>query len=242
VPTDPVEAESDAVLVRSAWRGDGGARAAIWLKYSGLVRSKMRRAIGERDVEDHVQDVFVGLYENLSQLRDPAALRGFLLGIALRIAGTELRRRTHRWWPALTITGDLPEAPISGPDAHDAREILRAFLGVVGRLGPSGSRVFGLRYIEKLEMKQVAQAMDASLATTKRRLNRASARFVAMAERDPVLSEFLPSSPPSRRRGPGGYPLLAHAEAGVRGQTHVLQVTRIGGARPVDAGRSRRIA
>jgi RNA polymerase sigma-70 factor (ECF subfamily) len=187
--------EGDAALVRAAWRGDGGARAAIWFKYSGLVRSKMRRAIGERDVEDHVQDVFVGFYENLAQLRDPGALRGFLLGIALRVAGTELRRRTNRWWLTLTLNGELPESHISGADANDAREILRAFVGVVVRLGPSGSRVFGLRYIENLELKQVAQVMDASLATTKRRLNRASARFLAMAERDPVLSEFLRGRP-----------------------------------------------
>jgi RNA polymerase sigma-70 factor (ECF subfamily) len=191
LPATFVPSDGDAALVQAAWRGDGEARTAIWRKYSGLIRSKMRRAIGERDVEDHVQDVFVGFYENLPQLRDPAALRGFLLGIALRVAGTELRRRSNRWWLTLTLTGDLPDAQTSGDDATDAREILRAFMTVVGRLGPHGGRVFGLRYIENLELKQVAERMNASLATTKRRLYRASARFLAMAQHDPVLSEFL---------------------------------------------------
>jgi RNA polymerase sigma-70 factor (ECF subfamily) len=151
----------------------------------------MRRAIGERDLEDHVQDVFVGLYENLSRLRDPTALRSFIFGIALRVAGSELRRRGSRWWLTLTLTGGLPEPHAVWIDATDAREVLRSFFAIVCKLGAEGGRAFQLRYVENRELKQVARLMNASLTTTKRRLGRASVRFLAMAERDPVLTVFL---------------------------------------------------
>jgi RNA polymerase sigma-70 factor (ECF subfamily) len=151
----------------------------------------MRHAIGERDVDDHVQEVFLALYENLSRLRDPAALRAFILGIARCVAGTELRRRNSRWWLTLTLTGDLPELHASGGADTEAREILRSLYAVVGKLGPEGGRVFQLRYVENRELKQVAKAMNTSLTTTKRRLARASIRFLAMAEQEPLLARFL---------------------------------------------------
>jgi RNA polymerase sigma-70 factor (ECF subfamily) len=155
----------------------------------------MRRTIGDRDVEDCVQEVFLALYESLSRLRDPAALRSFILGIARCVAGTELRRRRSRWWLTLTVTGELPELRTSAGVGTDAREVLRSLLTVLEKLGPHGGRVFALRYIENRELKQVAREMNASLTTTKRRLARASVRFLAIAEQDPSLAGFLRARP-----------------------------------------------
>jgi RNA polymerase sigma-70 factor (ECF subfamily) len=51
--------------------------------------------------------------------------------------------------------------------------------------------VFVLRYVYKLELVDVAAAMDISLATAKRHLSRASLRVFAMAEREPALVDYL---------------------------------------------------
>jgi len=181
----------DAALVRAAWAGDGRAHVAIWRKYSALVRSKVGRSIGGQDAEDHVQEVFLRLFEYLPQLRDPTALRSFLIGITLRVAGTELRRRRCRWWLSLTPTGELPDPRPSADDGSDMREVLGGLLRVIGNLSPYSSRVFELRYIEEKELAEVARTMDISLATAKRHLARASARVFAMAEREPALAGFL---------------------------------------------------
>ncbi len=190
----------DEALVRRAWRRDPGAHAAIWRKYSSLVRSKLGRSVGGQDVEDHVQEVFVRLFEYISQLRDPGALRSFIIGITLRVAGTELRRRRSRWWLRLTPTGELPEPGVMAQGDSDAREVLSRLLVVLGKLTPQSCRVFELRYIEEKELAEVAQAMNISVATAKRYLARVSARVLAMADREPALAGYLKAAP-ARSRG-----------------------------------------
>jgi RNA polymerase sigma-70 factor (ECF subfamily) len=136
-----------------------------------------------------VQEVFLRLFEYLSQLREPTALRSFIIGITLRTAGTELRRRRCRWWLSLTMTGDLPER--GGPDDSETREVVARLLELVGKLNEQSSRVFELRYLEEKELTEVADAMSISLATAKRYLARAAARVFAMAEREPSLAAYV---------------------------------------------------
>jgi RNA polymerase sigma-70 factor (ECF subfamily) len=133
------------------------------------------------------------LFEHLPQLRDPGALRSFIIGITLRVGGTELRRRRCRWWLTITPTGELPEPPISRDDGSDVREVLSRLLAILARLTPHSSQVFELRYVEEKELTDVAKAMKISLATAKRHLARASTCFFAMAEREPALADFVRS-------------------------------------------------
>jgi RNA polymerase sigma-70 factor (ECF subfamily) len=191
-----IDASADDVdLVLAASVGDPRAHVAIWRKYGAMVRSKMGRSVGGHDVEDLVQEVFLRLFEYLPHLRDPAALRSFIIGITLRVAGTELRRRRCRWWLTLTATGELPEPNARTDDGSDAREVLSRLLAVLAKLSPHSCRVFELRFIEDKELADVATALNISLATAKRHLNRASARVHAMAQREPVLAGFVQGGP-----------------------------------------------
>ena len=57
---------------------------------------------------------------------------------------------------------------------------------------PADERIaFALRYIEGMELAQVAVVCDVSLATIKRRLGRAEQRFTAGARGDAVLCRWL---------------------------------------------------
>jgi len=57
---------------------------------------------------------------------------------------------------------------------------------------PPQQRVpFVLRYVEELNLVEVAQACGVSLATTKRRIARARQRLVRAAGRDEVLRAWL---------------------------------------------------
>jgi RNA polymerase sigma-70 factor (ECF subfamily) len=183
-------ATPDEDLARAACEGDPRAAIAIWRRYGVQVRSKLLRWIGAHDLDDHVQEVFSRLFEQLPRLRQPSALRSFLIGITLRVACTELRRR-RRWRLRLTATGELPDLAQHGADDGIAREALSRFEAILGRLAPRSRRVFVLRYVDKLELVDVAAAMDISLATAKRHLSRASLRVFAMAEREPALVDYL---------------------------------------------------
>jgi RNA polymerase sigma-70 factor (ECF subfamily) len=183
----------DDLLAAAACAGDRRAPTIIWKRYSGQVRSKLRQWIGPRDLDDHVQDVFSRLLEQLPRMRQANALRGFLMGITLRVACTELRRR-RRCRLQLTTTGEVPEPRGGGGDPAPAREALWRFDAILQRLGPHARRIFVLRYVEKLELVDVANAMDISLATAKRHLARTSARVSAMVVREPALADYFGSA------------------------------------------------
>lgn len=180
----------DEDLTRAACGGSTRATAIIWRRYAVQVRSKLLRWVGTHDLDDHVQEVFFRLFEQLPRLRQPSALRSFLIGITLRVACSELRRR-RRWRLRLTPTGELPEViEHSTSDDGIAREALVRFEAILGKLAPRTRRVFELRHIDKLELVDVAAEMGISLATAKRHLARASSRVYAMATRDPALVEY----------------------------------------------------
>ena len=60
------------------------------------------------------------------------------------------------------------------------------------RVNTTDRTAFVLRFMEGLELAEVATALGLSLATTKRRLARVWARVILLVERDPVLVEYGP--------------------------------------------------
>jgi RNA polymerase sigma-70 factor (ECF subfamily) len=181
----------DAALARAAADGQPGTAAAVWDRYGTKVQSLMRRLLGPGgDVEDHVQETFIQFFRDVKKLRDPAALRPFLFGIAVRVARSGLRRRRFRRWLSLTDDGVLPDEAAEGVD-DAAREALARFYALLDKLDDKTRLLFVLRYVEGLELTETAEATGVSLATAKRHLAKATARIRAMAGNDPVLAAYL---------------------------------------------------
>jgi RNA polymerase sigma-70 factor (ECF subfamily) len=190
-------AVDDAAVARALGEGSAAAAATVWDRYSGLVRGILRRSIGpDADVEDAVQEVFLRFFRQVGGLRDPGALRPFLIGITLHVVGTELRRRRVRRWLRLTPDGILPEPASDGDDGREARAALRRLYAILDRLDDAGRLTFVLRHVEGMELTEVAAALGTSLATAKRRLARVTARVLAMIERDPALAAYVASLAP----------------------------------------------
>jgi RNA polymerase sigma-70 factor (ECF subfamily) len=189
--------QGDDVLHARACAGDGTATQAIWDSYAPLVRGLLRRVFGPEDeVEDAVHDVFVRLLESVGQVRDGNALRSYIVTIALNTARAELRRRKVRRFfgvgaadsvsPATTMTlagsaSDRPAVQVAGA---------RLFR-ILDALPPEERLMLILRYVEEMELTEVAEASGVSLATVKRRLTKAAARIIARARRDAILTEYL---------------------------------------------------
>src|SRR5262245_26767331 len=98
-PASRLAQADDAELARAAAAGHSAAPGLVWDRFSSLVRGLLRQSLGpQNDVEDQVQEVFLRFFQQVDTLRDPSALRSFLVGITIRVAGTELRRRRVRRW------------------------------------------------------------------------------------------------------------------------------------------------
>jgi RNA polymerase sigma-70 factor (ECF subfamily) len=184
----------DADLARLLAAKDARAAAALWDKYATLVRGVLRRTFGpSADVEDLVQDTFIGLYRTLPGLRDPDALRSFVVGTALRVARSELRRRRVRRWLSLTPTGTLPDAEQTGIADPEARRAVKRLYEVLDKLDDRSRLAYVLRHLEGYELTEVAESLGCSLATTKRALAKAHERVTAMVARDPLLAQYARS-------------------------------------------------
>jgi RNA polymerase sigma-70 factor (ECF subfamily) len=135
------------------------------------------------------QDVFLLALESLSKLENPRALRGWLAQIAVFHARHRIRDRKQ--WSILRFfaPADLPSAPATGHD-YEGSEALRAAYRVLAQLTADERIAFALRFVEGMELLEVAAACRVSLATTKRRLARAEARFVELAQLEPSLAEW----------------------------------------------------
>jgi RNA polymerase sigma-70 factor (ECF subfamily) len=184
--------EDDAALVAAVRARAPLAAGRLWDRYSNPSRRLLRRILGPAaEVEDALQEVFLRLFRDIDSLREPTALRSFVIGITLHVAGSELRRRRARRWLLLSDDGVLPERD-DGAEIHDdeARRALYALYRLLDRLDTKRRVVFVLRYIEGLELAELSLVLGCSLATTKRRVADAAERISRLAARDPHLCHY----------------------------------------------------
>jgi RNA polymerase sigma-70 factor (ECF subfamily) len=196
VAPDEQREEGDAALVARVLAREPRAAGRMWDRYASLVRRILRRMLGPVDVEDAVQDAFLRLFRDLGSLRDPSALRSYLIGIALHVAKSELRRRRARRWLLLSDDGTVGEPDALAADEGDEpRAAVLRLYGVLDRIGDERRTVFVLRYVEGLELAELSAVLDCSLATTKRRVADAARRVALLAAADPLLAPYLEAQP-----------------------------------------------
>jgi RNA polymerase sigma-70 factor, ECF subfamily len=184
-------ADDDSALAAALLRREPRAAMEVWTAYSPLVLRFLRRFFGPTcDGQDLCQEVFLRLFKRIDELRDPAALRGFLLAIALGVARNELRRSRVRRWIGLTASGELPEMPAAGGWDPEAREATSHLYALLDRLSSEDRALFITRYVEKMEIAEIALALGLSAATAKRRLARLAKRMGARLRSDPALADY----------------------------------------------------
>jgi RNA polymerase sigma-70 factor (ECF subfamily) len=192
-PPQELPADDDATLVAAVRSGAPRGAARVWDRHAPLVRRLLRRTLGPSvDVDDALQEVFMRLFRDFDSLRDPAALRSFLIGITMHVATSELRRRRARRWLLLSDDGTVPNTEVVS-DEHvlEQRQALHALYRVLDRVDASRRVVFVLRYVEAMELTELSSVLGCSLATTKRRVADAAERVSRLASRDPHLAHYV---------------------------------------------------
>jgi RNA polymerase sigma-70 factor, ECF subfamily len=189
-PRRSAEGPTDAQLARLARDRDPRAATLVWDRYAGMVRGVLYRSVGPtHDVEDLVQDVFVGFFKNIGTLREASSLRPFLVGIALRTARSALRKRRVRKWLRLSDDGMVPEVATNDGDPR-TREAVRRLYAILDELDDRDRLAFVLRHAEGHELTETASALGVSLATVKRMLSRAEEHVQSRARQDDLLGAW----------------------------------------------------
>ena len=167
------DAASDAQLVARAIEGDRWGREMLYRRHATYLLAIAARLLGNRNEgEEVVQDTFVTAFEQLHQLREPGAVRGWLAQITISLVRRRMRRgRLMRVLGLDRGTDDATLAALAAPGT-DANQ--RAELALVDRamvtLSANVRIAWMLRMVEGLELSEVASACGCSLATAKRRI------------------------------------------------------------------------
>ena len=191
VASVPLSEADDATLACALIEKNQAAPRVAWTRFAPLVRRILRRSLGpQHDVEDIVQDVFMCLFERVHTLRDPVALKAFVIAITVRTARYEIRRARVRRWVGLSRTAELPDLRVVNADTSSQHALIH-FYRALNRINERDRTAFVLRFIEGMEAAEVAAALDVSVPTARRCFTRAWERVTFFAQRDPFLVDYL---------------------------------------------------
>jgi RNA polymerase sigma-70 factor, ECF subfamily len=138
-PDAPTASMADAV--RAVAAGDRNAFAEIYAGYSRMVHAILLGRVPRGEVDDLVQDVFLVALHRIHELRDPAALGGWLATIARNRATDHLRQaREHVPLPEQLPGGDAIGAETFAvldairklPEAYRETLLMRLAEGMTG--------------------------------------------------------------------------------------------------------------
>jgi RNA polymerase sigma-70 factor, ECF subfamily len=182
---------TDAELVAALRAEDPGAPAMLWTRCAPSVGRLLAKALGPcLEIEDLTQEVFLRVFVRLPSLRDPSALRAFVLSVAMNVLKWELRRRWVGRKVRLSGTGRLPEIESAPADA-EARQALRRCYRIFDNLPTKERLAFVCRYMEGMTIDEVAAALAVSVSTAKRWVTRGAAKVAEQVGCDPGLRHFF---------------------------------------------------
>jgi len=164
---------SDAALVVAARAGEPWAQEALFRRHAPRLNGLAFRVMGRDDeIDDLVQDTFIAALSSLGRLDKPDAFASWIGGILVRQAYKKIRRRRMLARLGLGRAAgaiDLDELASLGSSPERAAEIRTVYAAVESM--PAELRIpLVLHRVEGLGLEEVAEMMDVSLATVKRRI------------------------------------------------------------------------
>jgi RNA polymerase sigma-70 factor (ECF subfamily) len=151
-----------------------------------LYRSRIFRflmaSLGDRDLaESLTQDCFLRAYNARHQFRGDASISTWLTRIALNLVRDHLRSRRMRFWQKtrdsaidlVDISDWIPDTAASAETAILQRERVKQVWKAVDELSRQQRTVFLLRFVDELELSEIAETTGMNTSTVKSHLYRA---------------------------------------------------------------------
>ncbi len=191
----------DDELVAAVAAGDDAALRALFRRHAPWLAARLREVLPAADVEDVLQETFLGVWRSAGRYRPEGAAGGWIWGIARRQAALLLRRRgpTQLPWPAgagagaaavsATVTGAGPGAVPDPAEVATARDELDRAVAALGPAGSPAREIWRLVYVEDRPVAEVAALIGVPPGTVKSRAHRARQLMRAALRRGTVRWE-----------------------------------------------------
>jgi RNA polymerase sigma-70 factor (ECF subfamily) len=147
--------------------------SAVYDQYFGFVWACTRRlGVGENEIDDVVQEIFIVIHGKLSTLEQVESLRSWIYGIIRRTVSSYHRSRRARVASTAAFgTEDTlfvqPPTPLELAEQSDRLKLLWSLLE---KLDPSKRETFVLAELEEMTAPEIAAAIEIPLNTVYTRL------------------------------------------------------------------------
>jgi RNA polymerase sigma-70 factor (ECF subfamily) len=188
-----------AELAKQARDGNRRAFEQLIDRYQGDIHRMIYYRIRTRmDAEDLTQDVFVRAYRSISRLREPERFRSWLFTIAVNRVNDYLRKKRVR--SIFKSSDEGTEVQPVEADFENRPEALEQVLKddfwrhierIAKKLSKMEREVFMLRFLDNLNINEIAQTLKKSESTVKTHLYRALTKFKKEKELRQFLQEDL---------------------------------------------------
>jgi RNA polymerase sigma-70 factor (ECF subfamily) len=208
-PVDPAAVtmpeDSGRTLTSAEDRWVASLRAGEPAALERLARAETPRVLGllysllgqRADIEDLMQTVFLETCRALPSFRGESAVSTFVAGICIRVARRAMR--PSAWTRRRAEFEFEPRASGNPEQAAEQAEQLRRVHIALSRLSSKKRAAFLLWSLEGLDVRAIAELMQASVPATKSRILYAQRELRKRAERDPYLRELVEGGSDGRR-------------------------------------------
>ena len=155
--------------------------AAIHALYEQRVFRFLLFSVRDRDVAlSLTQDTFLQAWRTRASFRGDCSAISWLMGIALNLVRSHTRTEMFRFWKraarsavdAAEMQWELVDRASSAEERLAAREQMALVWDTVERLSKRQRTVFLLRFVEELELREIAAVTGMQLSTVKSHLYR----------------------------------------------------------------------
>jgi RNA polymerase sigma-70 factor (ECF subfamily) len=172
-PTASIAASAGPPPSRATAARDTRLRAMVDAHFDSVWRALKRLGVPDAGVDDAAQQVFLVASRRLDEILAEGE-RGYLMGVALRVAADARRAQRRRREVPIDDQGELSNPGAPGPDERLDEQRARRVLGNLLAAMPDEMReAFVLFELEEMSAPEVAAALGVPAGTVASRVRRA---------------------------------------------------------------------
>lgn len=186
-PAPGPDGPDPAASLAAARAGDPAAFARLHRAFLPVVHGIALAHVGPDDADDVTQEAFLAMHRRLDDLRDPAALPGWVVAVARNAARDRLRRRARDPAPRAGDAGLEAVAARAPADRGDGGAALRArVLAALASVPEAYREALVWRLVEGLTGPEIAARTGRSPGAVRVHLCTGLARLRAALGKEPL--------------------------------------------------------
>ncbi len=172
-------------LVKAALSGDKLAFGEIVERYQRMVARTVKGMLGDSVfAEDIGQEVFIKLFNSLSEFRGESKLSTYIQKIAVNLTLNEIKRR-KRFFSMFSQKGnsEMYEFEVPDHDNEEKREAKELVNKALIKMDPKFRIIVAMRLLQGYSTKETAEILDLPVGTVLSRLSRAQEQLKGILEK-----------------------------------------------------------